>query len=335
MIKNYWKIAAAAVLLTAAGFCYVFFRGDAGGVLNPAAGDGRDPELLVLAGETKDTGSFLGSGGAGGTGGEAGTDRTAGSVGTGGTDGAVGISGTAGTDMAGGTDKTAGVIGTAGSDSVGQNSSDNGSGVPGGPGEESGESGQEGAAGAAAESAAQPVCFVHICGEVKNPGVYELKEGSRIFQAVEAAGGLTEEADADRVNLAAPVLDGMKVQIPGRDEVLGGTGPEQAWGSAQYIETVPEPVGKTKPKSADAVGTDAGGGQKSAGPAAGSGTKTVNINTAGIEELTGLDGIGKARAEDIIRYRTEHGGFQKIEEIMSIPGIKDALFQKIKDSITV
>ena len=264
MMKNIWKIAAAAVFLTAAGFCYVFFRGDAGPVSGPAAGDGQDPELLVLAEETKDTGSFLGSGGAG----------------------------------------------------------------------------QEGAAGAAAEPASQPVCFVHICGEVKNPGVYELKEGSRIFQAVEAAGGLTEEADADRVNLAAPVLDGMKVQIPGRDEVLGGTGPEQAWGPAQYIETVPEPSGRTKPKGADAVGTDTvgtdiGGGQKSAGPAAGSGTKTVNINNAGVEELTGLNGIGKARAEDIIRYRTEHGGFQKIEEIMNIPGIKDALFQKIKDSITV
>lgn len=155
------------------------------------------------------------------------------------------------------------------------------------------------------EGAADAVCFVHICGEVAEPGVYGLKEGSRIFQAVEAAGGFTPEAAADSLNLAAPVKDGMRVQVPSLKEA-----------EALTEEELLKLSGQTEPEAAQ-------------------GTKMVNINTASVDELTTLNGIGRSRAEDIVRYRTEYGPFRAIEEIKNIPGIKDALFLKIKDSITV
>lgn len=145
----------------------------------------------------------------------------------------------------------------------------------------------------------KPGYFVHICGQVKEPGVYELPEGSRVFEAVEAAGGFTGEAASEALNLAEKITDGMKIIVYDREEAgtLGASGPS------------------------------GGGGAGSGG--------LVNINTAGKEALMTLSGIGESKAEDIIRYREEAGGFQKIEDIMKVPGIKDAGFQKIKDRITV
>lgn len=141
--------------------------------------------------------------------------------------------------------------------------------------------------------------YVHVCGEVNAPGVYELEEGSRIFQAVEKAGGLTEEAAGEYLNMAEIIRDGMKIQVPSEDEVEAGA-----------VPVLPEQNGS---------------GQ----------SVKVNINTAGKEQLMTLRGIGESRAEDIIRYREEHGPFGAIEEIMEISGIKDAAFQKIKEDITV
>ncbi len=159
-----------------------------------------------------------------------------------------------------------------------------------------------------AESEAPPVIYVHVCGEVENPGVYELPEGSRAFEALEAAGGFTEQAAADCLNLAAVVSDGMQLRVLTQAEAEGLS---------------MEEIGRL-------TGQEASGSSSSSdGPA------PVNINTAGKEELMTLSGIGESRAGDIIRYRTENGGFKKIEEIKNVPGIKDAMFQKIKDSITV
>lgn len=138
------------------------------------------------------------------------------------------------------------------------------------------------------------VCYVHVCGEVMKPGVYELTEESRIFEAVEAAGGFTENAADDSLNLAGKVTDGMQLVVLSREEA------ELA----------------AAEKAAESSGI-------------------VNLNTATKEQLMTLKGVGESRAEDIIRYREESGGFQKIEDIMKVPGIKDAGFQKIKDSITV
>lgn len=159
----------------------------------------------------------------------------------------------------------------------------------------------------------EPSCFVHICGAVKAPGVYELSQGSRIYQAVEMAGGFLSEADQSFLNLAQPVADGMKITV---------------W-TRQEAETAAQGQGIALP------GTE-NGYPKEANAAEESETKTkVNINTAGKEELMTLRGIGASRAEDIIAYREKHGSFQKIEDIMKVSGIKDAAFEKIKDDITV
>lgn len=147
---------------------------------------------------------------------------------------------------------------------------------------------------AVAESEQTSMCFVHICGEVKTPGVYELPAGSRIFEAVSAAGGLTESAAEASLNLAEVISDGMQIVILSKEEAA----------QAQLAS------------EAAAAGL-------------------ININTASKEQLMTLPGIGESRAEDIIRYREESGGFQCIEDIMKVSGIKDAAFQKIKDSIVV
>lgn len=147
--------------------------------------------------------------------------------------------------------------------------------------------------------------YVYICGEVANPGVYELSEDSRIYEAVDAAGGFTENAACESINLASKVSDGMQITIYNKEEAA----------------------------SLPAGGTSAG---KNSGQDQMSGSSSlVNLNTATKEELMTLKGIGESKAEDIIRYREKSGGFKKIEDIMKISGIKEAGFQKIKDSITV
>ena len=146
--------------------------------------------------------------------------------------------------------------------------------------------------------------YVYICGEVIKPGVYELSGDSRIYEAVDAAGGFTENAARECVNLASKVSDGMQITIYNREE-------------AASLLADRAPVGENAGKS----GT--------------SGSGLVNLNTATKEELMTLKGIGESKAEDIIRYREKSGGFKKIEDIMKISGIKENGFQKIKDSITV
>ena len=152
---------------------------------------------------------------------------------------------------------------------------------------------EEGGEAAAAEPAAQTLC-VYVCGEVKSPGVYELPEGSRIVDAVEAAGGMTEAASGTWLNLAEPVSDGQKIEVPSETE-------------ASELEKE----------------------HQEAQPG------LVNLNTASAEELMTLTGIGESKAEAILSYREEHGGFEKPEELMEIPGIKEGVFEKIRDQVTV
>jgi len=184
-------------------------------------------------------------------------------------------------------------------------------------------SGDAGAPGAAGGSGAEPVteapgCFVHICGEVKSPGVYELSEGSRVFEAVEAAGGFTDEAEENLLNLAEKIADGMKIEVLSKEEAKALTEEER------------QRMSGTRMGQGSGAST---GGQ--AGQTSGAGSSLINLNTASKEALMTLSGIGESRAEDIIRYREENGGFKKIEDIMKVPGIKNAGFQKIKDNITV
>lgn len=175
-------------------------------------------------------------------------------------------------------------------------SGQDGLGNPGSGKDEPGDSGR----GDSAQSPAAMV-YVHVCGMVEQPGVYGLPEGSRVYEAVEAAGGIRDGGAADYLNLAETLKDGMKLEVPSESQA-------EEW-KAQGIKPAADPEAKAR--------------------------HMVNLNTATREELMSLRGIGESRAEDIIRYRETYGGFQSIEDIMNVSGIKDAAFEKIKDSITV
>ncbi len=143
----------------------------------------------------------------------------------------------------------------------------------------------------------QPI-FVDIGGAVENPGVYQVSNDTRLFQVIEMAGGLSEEADADHVNRASFVEDGQKIIIPVK-------------------------------------GSENNGGLTSADTAVSSAdTGLVNINTASADELKSLSGIGDVTAEKIIEYRSSNV-FKSKEDIMSVDGIGSKTFEKIKDDITV
>jgi competence protein ComEA len=152
--------------------------------------------------------------------------------------------------------------------------------------------------------------IVHIAGQVENPGVYELPSGSRVWDGVQAAGGFTEDADPDRINLAALLEDGCKVTIPKAGEE----------DTANWYE-----------EASENPGIQDGGTSRKGEEAEG----LININQASASELATLPGIGEVRAEAIIAYRTAHGSFRSIEEIMNVSGIKEGLFEKIRGYITV
>ncbi len=145
---------------------------------------------------------------------------------------------------------------------------------------------------------------VHVCGAVENPGVYTLLSGSRIYQAVEAAGGFTPQAGEDYLNQADLVCDGMKIYVPTLEEV----------GEADWQDFLEQSLEQVSPAEKSGL---------------------VNINTADEELLCTLQGVGSSKAKSIISYRETYGAYQKIEDIMKVEGIKEGLFQKIKDSITV
>ena len=138
--------------------------------------------------------------------------------------------------------------------------------------------------------------YVHICGAVINPGVYQVPVGTRVYQALELAGGSSDDAYLSGINLADKLADGQKVYIPAEGENAEGI-----------------------------LSTDSGGVQ----------SVMVNINTASEAELMTLPGIGQSRAKDIINYRVKNGLFESINDIMKVSGIKEAAFEKIKDLIKV
>ena len=166
--------------------------------------------------------------------------------------------------------------------------------------------------------------FVHVCGAVKNPGVYELAEEMRVYQAVEAAGGFLPEACEEYVNQAGMLTDGRRLYIPTRDEVsrLEASGEDM-----RMAELLLQPEGETD---------QTGGGQDSRQNKAPTEETAglVNINTASLEELCTLPGIGEGKAVSIISYRESTGRFEQIEDIMKVEGIKEGLFGKIRDLIT-
>lgn len=158
---------------------------------------------------------------------------------------------------------------------------------------------------------------VHVCGAVNRAGVYSVPEDARVIDAVNAAGGFGKDADSEAVNLAAFLVDGCRLRIPFRSE------------SGEAGEALSEPVMTvgTEAVPADSLVVLADGISSHDGK--------INLNTASEEELCTLNGIGKKRAADIIRYREEHGAFANIEEIMNVNGIKQSLFAKIREYIRV
>lgn len=156
----------------------------------------------------------------------------------------------------------------------------------------------------AQESAPEETVQVYICGAVASPGVYTLPGGSRVVQAVEAAGGFLPDAEEKILNLARKIEDGEQITVWTREE-------------AENMEITETPQQNT-------------GGTEQA-----SGSGKVNLNTAGKEELMTLSGIGESRADAIIAYREANGPFGSIEEIMNIEGIKEKMFEKIRGSIEV
>ena len=145
---------------------------------------------------------------------------------------------------------------------------------------------------------------VYVCGAVQRPDVYEISADSRIVDAVSAAGGFAIDAYPEAMNLAETVSDGSRIYVPTKEEVDAL--------AVVYSDT----------------GSETGGTMSDS-------TGRVNINTATLEELTTLPGIGDTRARAIIDYREQNGAFGNIEDIMQVTGIKEKSFSKIKDSICV
>ncbi len=141
---------------------------------------------------------------------------------------------------------------------------------------------------------------VQISGAVAVPGVYRFPEDSRVYELIEAAGGLLPEAYDVSLNQAERLSDGQKIYVYTKEEAANGLVTSEGAASASSASD-----GK------------------------------VNINTASAEELTSLNGIGQTRAESIVAYRQEHGAFAAVEDLKEVSGIGDATYQKIADAITV
>lgn len=153
--------------------------------------------------------------------------------------------------------------------------------------------------GSTANSPASEVT-VHVAGEVKNPGVMTLPAGSRVTDAVQAAGGMTHDADPSALNLAQPLNDGEQIKVPKVGEP-----------SAQQ---------DTDPNASESTGQTNG---------------KINVNTASEKELQELPGVGPATSEAIIKHREENGRFETIEQLEDVPGIGPAILERLTPLVTV
>lgn len=153
---------------------------------------------------------------------------------------------------------------------------------------------------------ADSTLYVHVCGAVARPGVYSAAVGTRVYQVIEMAGGVTEDGAGDALNQAETVTDGQRVEVPTREQAASGS------------------IASSQVSKGNGSGENAGTGKA-----------VVNINDADAELLSTLPGIGEAKALSIISYREKNGRFRTVDEIKNIEGIKEGLFNKIKDYISI
>ena len=150
-----------------------------------------------------------------------------------------------------------------------------------------------------AEAPARSVLVVHVVGEVRRPGLYRLRDGARIADAVHRAGGALRDADLAAVNLAAPLVDGIQVFVPSR-------------------------------VAAGAVGPAGGAGSAGGGAAGG----LVSLSSATVDQLDELPGVGPVTAQKIIDYRTEHGPFASVDDLDAVPGIGPTRIEQLRELVT-
>jgi competence protein ComEA len=151
--------------------------------------------------------------------------------------------------------------------------------------------------------------YLYVCGAVAVPGVYPVYPGMRVYEAIALAGGFSEEADEQWLNQAETVQDGQRLYVYSREE--------------------------TQQMKSEGITADQTSASQAVSGSPNDTNGKININTADRETLMTLPGIGEAKADAMISYRQEHGSFSSIEEIQNISGIKNAVFSKIKDRITV
>ena len=173
----------------------------------------------------------------------------------------------------------------------------------------------------------QPVSrtiYVDVCGAVVNPGVYELSLDSRVFQAIEKAGGYLPGAAASYLNRARSLYDGQQIYVPTQEEVDSQTIPLTQDETAQdgVVQAGTAQTGTAADNTADGTETIQAG-------------QRINLNTADVSQLSTLTGVGESKALAIIAYREENGPFTSIEDIMNVPGIKEGTYEKIKDKIAI
>lgn len=167
-------------------------------------------------------------------------------------------------------------------------------------------------------SQTERIIYVHVCGAVQHPGVYPMAEGTRVYEAVALAGGFLPEADEQWLNQAAVIGDAQKLYVYSKEETrqMEAEPLRNSWTGGEEAAQNPGTAG-----DADVSLSDGG--------------DLVDLNTASKEELMTLPGIGEAKAEAILQYRSEHGGFSDVQELLQISGIKEGVFSRIKDRITV
>ncbi len=195
---------------------------------------------------------------------------------------------------------------TAGEDDKGSAGSAGDGGRPGSGGDGAGDSGG--------------TAVVHVAGAVKKAGVVKLPKGSRVHDAIVAAGGGTAAADLNRLNLASVLEDGQKIHVPRQGEPL------------QQEAAAPggQPAGST-PAGSGTAGTGSGasdGGSGTAGP-------KVNLNTATAEDLDGLPRVGPVLAQRIVKWRAEHGSFKAVEELDAVDGVGPKMLEALLPLVTV